>query len=143
MRGDYAMLVKGSFQKTISQFIRFGLVGALGTVVNLVLFESIRRLGLHYLPAASLSFLAAATSNYMLNRRWTFSSSADSIKGWILYLIVNLLGLGANLVVLMTLKEGLNWPVILAQLAGIGAGTILNFLLSKTLVFSGNQQEAR
>ncbi len=136
------MLIKESFQKTVSQFMRFGLVGALGTIVNLALFETIRRMGLHYMPAASISFLVAATSNYLLNRRWTFADSNDSFRGWFLYLLVNLLGLGANLIVLLIFRESLNWPVILAQLAGIGAGTVLNFVLSKTLVFSSQHSQA-
>ncbi|MEQ8353667.1 MAG: GtrA family protein [Leptospiraceae bacterium] len=130
------MLIKGPLQKTVSQFIRFALVGALGTAINLAIFETVRRLGLHYLPSASLSFLLAATSNYVINSRWTFSGNQDSLKSWLLYVMVNLIGLGANLIVLMIFTESLHWPVVLAQLAGIAAGTVLNFVLSKTLVFS-------
>ena len=129
------MLVEIPFRQTIAQFIRFGVVGSLGTVVNLIIFEGVRWAGIHYLPAASVSFLGVATGNYLLNSRWTFQKSRASAKDWILYVGINLIGLGANLAVLSCFTELWHWPVSLAQLAGIGAGTILNFAFSKALVF--------
>ncbi|MCB1169028.1 MAG: GtrA family protein [Leptospiraceae bacterium] len=123
------------------QFIRFGLVGALGTFVNMAVFEGLRLTGMHYTLASILSFLVAATGNYLLNRRWTFRAARDSAGGWLLYIAVNGAGLLANLGVLVSLRQWGGWPTSLAQLAGIGAGMVLNFVLSKTIVFRSGHEK--
>ena len=55
------------------QLGRFCAVGASGFVVNLVVYTLLLHVaGVHYLLAASGSFLVAVTSNYTWNRLWTF-----------------------------------------------------------------------
>lgn len=117
------------------QFLKFGVVGAIGTLINMTVFEALRFAGLHYLASSSVSFLVAATGNYLLNRRWTFKASRDSFSSWMLYVLVNLVGLASNLAVLSSLTEWAGWPVSVSQLCGIGAGMVFNFLLSRALVF--------
>ena len=61
--------------RTGNQFLRFSLVGSSGVVVNLVVYTlAIYAFHLHYLPAATLSFLVAMTNNFLLNRHWTFKT---------------------------------------------------------------------
>ena len=54
------------------QLGKFCAVGAVGYVVNLAVYASLLHAGLHYLLAATCSFLVAVASNYTLNRHWTF-----------------------------------------------------------------------
>ena len=79
------------------QFLRFCLVGASGYAVNLAVYAALLEAGLVYSLAATVSFLVAATSNYIWNRRWTFRARqarvlAQSARA----LGVSLLSLGAN-----------------------------------------------
>ena len=51
---------------------KFCAVGAVGYLVNLAVYDALLHAGLHYLVAATCSFLVAVTSNYTWNRLWTF-----------------------------------------------------------------------
>ena len=54
------------------QLAKFCAVGAVGYLINLVVYTALLHAGLHYLVAATGSFLVAVTSNYLFNRWWTF-----------------------------------------------------------------------
>ena len=54
------------------QLAKFCAVGASGYLVNLAVFAILVDSGLHYLLAATGSFLVAVTNNYIWNRLWTF-----------------------------------------------------------------------
>ena len=55
------------------QLAKFCAVGASGYVVNLAVYTLLLKgAGVHYLPAATCSFLVAVTNNYTWNRLWTF-----------------------------------------------------------------------
>ena len=55
------------------QLLEFGVVGASGYIVNLAVYALLLKgAGLHYLAAATGSFLVAASWNYWWNRSWTF-----------------------------------------------------------------------
>jgi putative flippase GtrA len=55
------------------QLARFCTVGASGYVVNLAVYAfALDTLGFHYRLAATVSFIVAATNNYIWNRLWTF-----------------------------------------------------------------------
>ena len=118
---------------------RFCLVGASGVLVNLAVFQAGLMIGVPLLPASALAFVVAASSNFFLNRAWTFGG-APSLEGttarWARFLGASLIGLGANLSVLYALTGWFGVWNILGQLAGIAAGTLLNFWLSRSWVFS-------
>src|SRR5207245_3583378 len=67
-RAEAALRARHSWE----QLGKFCAVGAVGYVVNLAVYASLLHAGLHYLLAATCSFLVAVASNYTLNRHWTF-----------------------------------------------------------------------
>ena len=72
-----------------------------GYVVNLAVYATLIHVGLHYLLAATCSFLVAVTSNYTWNRLWTFRDRrAGSPTQGMRFFVVSLASLGANLLVL-------------------------------------------
>lgn len=80
-----------------SEFLRFCAVGASGYAVNLAVYAALLVAGLHYLAAATISFLVAAASNFAWNRLWTFRASGTPLLGQGLRaLAVSGLSLGAN-----------------------------------------------
>lgn len=94
----------------ITKFLKFGVVGASGMVVDfgvLILMRDV--VGLPDLWANTISFTAAATSNYFLNRIWTFrSKNAQVGVEYLKFLAVSIVGLGINNGVLWL--SSILWP---------------------------------
>lgn len=110
------------------QLGKFCVVGASGYVVNLVVYTLLLHTGLHYLLAATCSFLVAVTCNYFFNRAWTFRDRRGhaGVQG-LQFLIVSTASLGANLLVLHVLIS-LGLGKLVAQAIAIVVVTPLNFL---------------
>lgn len=122
----------------LGPFLRFCVVGVLNTLVHLVAFYLQADL-LHWEHnlAATLSFLLAAANGYALNHVWTFRMSESwKIGGLLGYIMVNLVGLGINVGALNLVLLLYDPPLkLIAQLPGIPIAMIVNFLLSRYLVF--------
>jgi putative flippase GtrA len=81
------------------RMLRFGLVGFAGAAVHMGGFWLAQQfLGLGNSTAWSLSFLAAATSTWFMNRRFTFQdrARANQRDEWLGYLAVAAFGAGAH-----------------------------------------------
>ena len=118
------------------QLARFCAVGLSGFVVNLAVYALlVHGAGLHYLLAATGSFLVAVTSNYTWNRLWTFRHQRGHVgyQG-LRFLVVSTFALGANLLVLYLLVE-LGRRQVPAQAAAIVLVTPLNFVGNKLWSF--------
>ncbi len=128
---------------TGNQFVRFALVGSSGVLVNLAVYSGlIYLLGVHYLIAATFSFVTAMSSNFILNLRWTFKTHGLGIKAirdqYLKYAMVTLVSYGINILVLWSLVDFWHWDKVLAQLASIFLTTLSNFLGSKLWAFKLN-----
>ena len=118
------------------QLARFCAVGASGFAVNLGVYTIlVHGAGLHYLLAATGSFLVAVTSNYTWNRLWTFRHQRGHVAyQGLRFLVVSTVALGANLVVLYLLVK-LGAGKVPAQAAAIVLVTPLNFVGNKLWSF--------
>jgi putative flippase GtrA len=118
------------------QLIKFGAVGASGFIVNLAVYTLLlKAAGLHYVAAATGSFLLAASWNYSWNRTWTFRAQRGhfGIQG-MRFFIVSATVYAANVGVLAALvSSGLG--KIAAQSLAIILVTPLNFLGNKLWSF--------
>ncbi len=118
------------------QLAKFCLVGASGYVVNLAVYAAlVHWAGLHYIPAAILSFLVAVTNNYTWNRVWTFRRQRGHVAyQGLRFLVVSSLALAANLVFLWGLVA-LGLGEVPAQAIAIVLVTPLNFVGNKLWSF--------
>jgi putative flippase GtrA len=118
------------------QLGKFCVVGAIGYLINLAVYDALLHAGLHYLVAATCSFLVAVTSNYTLNRLWTFRAQRGhlGIQG-MRFFLVSLAALGANLVVLHFLVVYGGLDKLPAQAVAIVLVTPLNFVGNKLWSF--------
>jgi putative flippase GtrA len=128
-------------REAYGQFLRFGMVGTLGFIVDagtLQLLVSFKDLNPY--EGRIVSYLIAATITWSLNRRFTFPRH-DHVKAhhqWLHYLLVN--GVGASLnygiySLLVYLSTFAYHHLYLAVLAGAMAGIFFNFNLSRRWVF--------
>jgi putative flippase GtrA len=125
---------------TGNQFIRFALVGSSGVFVNLGVYSGcLYLLNVYYLIAASISFVTAMSSNFLLNLRWTFKTHRQGFKAigdqYLKYVLVTLVSYVINIAVLWLLVDFWHWHKVLAQLGAIFLTTSTNFLGSKLWAF--------
>jgi dolichol-phosphate mannosyltransferase len=118
------------------QLGKFCAVGAVGYLINLGVYDALLHERLHYLAAATCSFLVAVTSNYTWNRLWTFREHRGhlGIQG-MRFFLVSLAALGANLAVLHLLITYGGLGKLAAQAVAIVAVTPLNFVGNKLWSF--------
>jgi putative flippase GtrA len=118
------------------QLGKFCAVGAVGYLINLAVYDVLLHAGLHYLLAATASFLVAVTSNYTWNRLWTFREHRGhvGVQG-MRFFVVSLGALGANLLVLHVLVADGGLDKLLAQAVAIVIVTPLNFVGNKLWSF--------
>jgi putative flippase GtrA len=129
-------------RKVAGQMLRFGIVGGIGFLVDAGVLILMLRAGLGPYGGRVVSFLAAATATFILNRSFTFrreSPSATHPAGeWLSYLglmvIGGLVNYGTYAAAVAFLEPVGRHPVIGVALGSI-AGMAINFWTSKTLVF--------
>jgi putative flippase GtrA len=115
--------------------VKFCVVGAAGYGVNLAVYATLLHGGLHYLLAATCSFLVAVASNYTWNRIWTFHDRRAGIAAQgIRFFLVSVASLGANLLVLHVLIT-LGLGELVGQAVAIVLVTPLNFVGNKLWSF--------
>ncbi|HEX4520998.1 MAG TPA: GtrA family protein [Gaiellaceae bacterium] len=118
------------------QVAKFGVVGASGYLVNLGVYSLLlKSAGFHYLAAATVSFVIAASWNYWWNRHWTFRAERGHFgyQG-MRFFVVSGFVYAANLGVL-TLLVSAGAGKISAQAVAIVIVTPLNFLGNKLWSF--------
>jgi putative flippase GtrA len=129
------------------QLLQFGLVGASGYVVNLVVFavltgsglffrEGSDGLGVHYIPAAIISFCVAVTNNFLLNRHWTFDARHGHAGFQAArFLTVSVLALGINLIALELLVKVAGLSELPSQAIAVAFAMPFNFIGNKLWTF--------
>lgn len=123
------------------QLAKFCAVGAIGYVINLAVYHTLLGEGLHYLAAATCSFLVAVTSNYTLNRLWTFRAHRAGVAAQgMRFFLVSLAALGANLLVLHLLVRYGGVEKFYANAIAIVLVTPLNFVGNKLWSFRRPQR---
>jgi putative flippase GtrA len=128
----------------LRQFIKFCLVGATSTTVDLGLFTLLRNAGLPRLAAQTCSFSLAVTNGFFWNRRWTFRAgdSGRLHRQYLSFYAVNIVGFLLNtsiLYLVATLLENQGVPERRAELAGkliaVPIVAFWNFTASKFWAF--------
>lgn len=109
-------------------FIRFLLVGGLATTLHYVLLIVLMQVsGLGATLASSLGFAASAIVNYLLNRRFTFTSDIPHVAALPRFATVALTGLALNAVVMAALVH-LHLVYLLAQVVATIATVLWNYV---------------
>ena len=123
-------------RRGIRQFVKFGIVGASGLVINFVISHGIQK-GAPGFPWAgdfAIGYLAGGVSNWYLNRVWTFRSSANAAVESVQFLVVSGISLLVGEIFYLWLPFGKNhfsttWACATA------AGIFVNFFLNKYWTF--------
>jgi putative flippase GtrA len=124
-------------QDLFKKFVKFGMVGASGVVVDFGITWILREIvGIHDYVANSLGFLCAVVSNYVLNRRWTFRSNDPAVAAqFIKFLLVALVGLILNNGIIYLLHGHAAMPFYTAKLMATGVVMLWNFAANNWFTF--------
>lgn len=128
----------------IFKFIKFGVVGASGFVIHGGLLYLLRDVvGINQFVANIIGFVAAASSNYFLNRWWTFKSQEKQVAvEYLKFFLVSVIGLGINTGTLWLLThlvpswtgEG-DWRFYILWIVAVGVTTLWNFFGNMLFTF--------
>ncbi len=117
------------------RFLRFSLVGVIGTGVNyLFLFIFYSLFHFHYLLAAAVAFEFGVISNFIFNNKWTFKDRRKSNENIFLrffnFNLVSLGGMAINLLIIFILKGHFNFNLYIANLFAILCAWFWNFFVN-------------
>ena len=125
----------------IVQFLKFGMVGVAGFIVDtFFLYIGIDGLGLGRVAAGFFSFPFAVTVTWAGNRLFTFRGAQHEpmAKQWSKFAAVCVVGIvfnrGTYSLLVSTIPLVYDYPVI-GLLGGTAAGMFFNFFASRRLVF--------
>jgi len=117
--------------------VRFGLVGVVNTLIDLILFSLLVHMaGLPVVPANMLSYGTGILNSFVMNRAWTFkhhSRGKALVKSLLVFTGINLLGLALS-TLLVALFTTLMSP-ILAKIVSVPLVFVWNYLASRHLAF--------
>ena len=121
----------------LSKLLKFGIVGCSGMIIDFgTTYLCKEILKINKFLSNGIGFVLAATSNYFLNRRWTFNSQSEDIgTQYVQFMIVSTIGLGINSFVLYLLSEKLKWNFYFSKLIAIAITTIWNFFANLLFTF--------
>ncbi|MFM9918026.1 GtrA family protein [Lacisediminihabitans sp. H27-G8] len=151
---------RDSRRALVRQLLSFGLVGGVGLVVDIVVFNALRTTVfephlVHGGPiiAKVISTSIAIVVNWIGNRYWTFrterrmTSRAAVLREGVEFAVVSLIGAGIALGCLWISHYALGFTSVLddnlaTNVVGLALGTAFRFALYRFWVFSGRRRGA-
>lgn len=126
-------------QATLFKFLKFCVVGVTGTVVDFGLTWICKeKFKTPKFVANAIGFVVAATSNYFLNRWWTWGSTNSQVGvEYTKFFAVSLIGLGLNTLILYILHEKMKVNFWVSKVFATGVVMIWNFLANNFFTFAG------
>ena len=130
--------------ESLRHLLRFMTVGLLGTLLDLLIFSTLRlRLGVPALIANTISYGSGTVNNFVLHRRWTFAHWPVKVIGvqFAQFAVVSLSALVVNNLLLLALEPWFNrlYPAEVgeaaAKLCAMGIGMCLSFTINHLWTF--------
>ncbi len=147
------------YQRTVQQFLKFGITGAIGAAVDFSSYNFLTRVmewdtiltpfGYQIIAANLVSVFLAICSNFLLNKYWTFRNRESAVlKQWSGYFTLNIITFVLNQLITSFFTFHVPLVALLfstqrdnaAKALAIGCILFINFLGSKFIVF--RRQEA-
>ncbi len=124
----------------MEKLLKFGLVGIFNTLITIISFGILVKLGMNYLVANTIAYLIGVANSYYWNKNWVFKPNNKSTSMFFKFLTVNLIVLAFNTLCLFILVDKLTFNAFIAQIFAIGVGMVINFILNKIWTFNQTEQ---
>lgn len=121
----------------IEQFVKFCVVGGSGAIIDFGLTYLFKeKVKVNKYVANSIGFVSAATSNYILNRIWSFQNHNPAIgEQYLLFMAISVVGLLINNGVIYLLTKVFHLNFYVAKVLATGVVTLWNFLMNYLFTF--------
>lgn len=130
------MVRETAMVKLFKQFIQFGLVGVINTVVSFIIYEFFTGLlDINYLVSGAISYVVGAAISFTLNKVWTFNSKKPVKKEAIVFLSVFIPCLILQMIFLFICKENLGLGKTISYILATGFYMVINFFGHKFITF--------
>lgn len=85
-------------KQLLTQFIKFGFVGALCFLIDFGLYTVCNYIGVPYLVSGTIGFTVSVIVNYILSMRYVFEGREDlsKHKEFVIFVVLSVIGLGIN-----------------------------------------------
>lgn len=119
------------------KFVKFSLVGFSGVFVDFgITFFCKEFLKIQKYIANTFGFVVAATSNYFMNRVWTFhSTNPNIVLEFTRFFIIALIGLLINLLIIWAMSGKFKINFYVSKLVATVVVTFWNFLINAYYTF--------
>lgn len=120
------------------KFLKFCTVGFSGLIIDFGLtYLCKEKLNLNKYISNSIGFAFAASSNYILNRIWTFTSENPDIPTeYISFILVSVVALLINNAIIWVIHDKMKYNFYLSKVGAIGVATIWNFFANYAFTFA-------
>ena len=122
----------------IFKFIKFSAVGFSGLIIDFgITFFCKEKILLNKYVANTIGFIIAASSNYIFNRIWTFSSNNHEILiEFSTFITISIIGLLINNSILWIAINKMKNNFYFSKMIAIGITTIWNFFANFYITFA-------
>jgi len=127
-----------NFADFFCKLIKFGVVGFSGLIVDFSVTYILKdKLAVQKYVSNAAGFVIAASTNYVLNRIWTFDSHNPEIGiEYTKFFVISAIGLGINSLVLWFLVGKLKKHFYVSKLFAIAITTFWNFFANLLYTFA-------
>ena len=123
-------------RRGVRQFVKFGIVGVSGLVVNFVIAHVLQKTtSFSGFTDFAIGFMAGGVSNYILNRVWTFRSNRHPFVEGMQFLAVSLLALLLGKIVFLVADRLEFHHFTMTWFVATVAGVFINFFVNKYWTF--------
>ena len=139
MRNLPLVLLQSFFNEAfLLKFVKFSLVGFSGLFVDFgTTFVCKEILKIQKYVANTCGFALAATSNYIMNRVWTFHSTNPNVMlEFSRFFLISLIGLFINLLIIWAMSGKFKVNFYVSKLVATILVTLWNFLINAYFTFA-------
>jgi putative flippase GtrA len=126
----------------ITRFIKYGLVGVLGLVVDMGIFYLMnKKLGINYVVSNITSSSLAVIHNFILNSYFTFNVTDKKLKRFLSFYAIALVGMGISTGLLVVFIDVLKLDSMISKLISIIIVALIQYFFNKKLTFRTKKSE--
>jgi putative flippase GtrA len=127
------------------EIVRYGFISVVAFAVDVALLALLTgKLGVHYLAAATASFIAGGVVAYFLSIRYVFRHRRLQERTYegVAFVALGVAGLVVNTIVMALVVGGAGAHVLVGKMAAACATFGVNFLLRKLVLFTAPRRDA-